>query len=83
MIGAYPEDGDLRYLRRLHAQRASLGEPSLRTMAALSVALCEAQPARVHRIRSPFAALVEDHPELTIFYERLPQADLAFDRKAG
>jgi hypothetical protein len=63
---------ETRYLARLRDQKTSLRNPTLRTTAALVVALCAEEPALTGQIRRPFADLAELHPELLWFYAQLP-----------
>lgn len=64
--------GGSRWLKRLQDQKASLRNPTLRTTAALVVAMCVKDPALTPRIRRAFADLIERHPELAWFYSQLP-----------
>lgn len=65
-------DHGTRYRKRLEDQRASLRNPTLRTTAALVVAMCVKNPALTPRIRKPFAHLVDRHPELIWLFPQLP-----------
>ncbi len=61
-----------RWLKRLQDQKTSLRNPTLRTTAALVVAMCVKDQTLTPRIRRAFADLVERHPELAWFYSQLP-----------
>ena len=70
---ALPADAaDSRYRKRLEDQRASLRSPTLRTIAALVVAMCVKDPDLTPRIRKAFARLVDAHQDLIWLYPQLP-----------
>ena len=71
-IANYPPRRATRYLQRLHDQRQSLREPTLRTTAALVVSMCAKDPSLTPRIRLAYARLAEAHPDLAWFYGQLP-----------
>lgn len=67
-----PTQNATRYRKRLEDQRASLRNPTLRTSAALVVAMCVKNPALTPKIRKAFARLVDRHPELIWLFPQLP-----------
>ena len=72
MTALPPSAYGTRYRKRLEDQRASLRNPTLRTTAALVVAMCVKDPALTPRIRKAFARLVDRHPELIWLFPQLP-----------
>ncbi len=81
-IAQLPPARETRYLERLQGQRASLRNPTLRTTAALVVAMCEKDPSLTPKIRRAFADLADRHAELAWFYAQLP-ADAAPRRRSA
>lgn len=70
-----PSRLETRYRQRLEDQRASLRQPTLRTSAALVVAMCVKTPALTPRIHRAFQHLVDRHPELAWLYVQLPPVE--------
>ncbi len=82
-IAEFPAGRETRYLERLKDQRLALRAPSLRTSAALVVAMCERDRDLTPRIRRAFANLVERHPDLAWFYAQLPEHPAVARQRAG
>lgn len=82
-MAALPAENSSRWLKRLQEQKTSLRNPTLRTTAALVVAMCVKDPGLTPRIRRAFADLVERHSELAWFYSQLPSAQAEPLRRAG
>lgn len=61
-----------RYRKRLEDQRQSLRNPTLRTVAALVVAMCVKNPALTPRMRKAFARVAERHADLIWLFPQLP-----------
>lgn len=76
-IAEMPADRGSRYRQRLQDQRLSLRNPTLRTTAALVVAMCAKDPSLTPRIRRAFRDLVDRHPDLAWFYAQLPSETAA------